>query len=204
LAHKRWIPTIVMLVMTVITIVTPSLLDIVPSQPEFRPMPIETKSVSTPTLPYGQYNFGNYIVVNSSTITSGSHVQGNVTFYWMVGGGWMQPLSHVGILKESDYIRQGPEDLAKLTKHLANFTDIGSCCADPTYGRGYGVGFNFISEETTRYYFLFDTGEVSKITVVIFPSERVTPLWKMSWVWGLLTAVVTVIGYFYPRKRRGV
>lgn len=105
----------------------------------------------------------------------------------------------VGILKESDYIRQHPEDIAKLTGHLANFTSIGACCTDPMYGRGYGVGFNFISEETTKYYFLFQTGGISKVTVVILPSERVTPPWKTPWFWGILTAVVTVVGYFYRK-----
>jgi len=199
LSRKRWLPSFVLLVMTVITIVAPSLLDFLPlPQYEFRPMDIERESVSAPTLPYGKYNFGNYIVVKSNTITSGSHVQGNVTFYWMGEYGWVQP-PHVRILKESDYIRGHPEDLAKLTAQLANFTEIGPCCADPTYGRGYSIGFDFTSEETTSYYFLFDTS-FYKITVVIFPSERVAPLWKEPLVWAVATAAVTVFAVLYREE----
>lgn len=184
---------VVLFIVGAIAQVAPYALDYIPFLPQydFRPMPIERLSTG-PLASYGQYNFGNYIVLNSSRIASGSRVQGNVTFY---GGYEWQQSSSVGILNEFDYIHAHPEDLAKLTAHLASFTHVGSCCPDPAYGNGYRVGFAFTSEETTKYYFLLVTG-FNKATVDILEEQRVTPVFRTPLPWVIVSLAVGAVSFY--------
>jgi len=197
LAHKALLTVgLLVIVISAVTGLFPDLLDYLPlPQPDYTPMPIQ--ELSTGVIPsYGRYNFGSYIVLNSSIIAAGSYVRGNVTLYG-VGQHWQQP-PRIGILNEDDYIHMHPEDIAKLTENLASFTDVGSCCVDPAYGIGYRIGFEFNSEQTTRYYFLFNTG-FTKITIDVLPSERVAPWWRNQLLWAIVGAAPMVIGYLYDR-----
>lgn len=185
----------VLFFVSALTGIAPDVLDYFPFVPpyEYKPMPIET----LPDLSPGHYNFGNYLVTQSRTIISGSRVSGNVTFYYS-GSSWML-IPHVRILNEDDYLHEHPEDLAKLTEHLANFTDVGTCPMYQTTYACYRIGFRFTSEETTSYYFLFDTS-FSKVTVELLEEQKVTPLVRMPLLWGILGVVVAVIAYIIGRE----
>lgn len=202
LRHKRWLASFVLLVATVIITIAPSALDLVPLQPcVLKQMPHMLNRTTGFLPPYGQYNFVGYYVLNSSTILSQSRVRGNVTLYGaMQYMQYTQQPPRIGILNEFDYIRESPEDLAKLTAKLANITDYGSCCTDPAYGNGYRIGFDFVSKDTTAYYFLFDP-HFTKITVDIVWWECGTPWWRMPLVWAAATVLVTVVAFAYGRGR---
>ena len=99
----------------------------------------------------------------------------------------------VRILTEADYKRAGPGDSVKL--NVATLSDLGSCCANSTYS-GYRIGFNFTSEETTNYYFLFYPG-ARQISVDILRTERGIPLWKTysPWIFTILGVLGVLISF---------
>jgi hypothetical protein len=151
---------------------------------------------------YGEYSYGSYLVVNSSRITSGSYVRGNVTFYPYPS----QITPRAWVLDDFDYLHSHPEDLDKLSSHLTRFTDMGPCCADPMYGMGYRLSFNFTSEETSNYYFLFYP-YYTRIDVDILPLECEKPLWSQPWVWaalGILGAISAGARLLLRREEKSI
>jgi len=185
----------VLFLVCALTGIAPDLLDYLPFVPryEYKPMSIERLPDPSP----GHYNFGNYLVTQSRAIVGGSRVSGNATFYYS-GSSWMQ-IPHVRILNEDDYLHEHPEDLTKLTEHLANFTDVGTCPMYQGIYSCYRIGFRFTSEATTSYYFLFDTS-FSKVTVELLEEQKVTPLVRMPVLWGGLGFAAAIIAYVIGRE----
>jgi hypothetical protein len=175
---------LVVLIIGIVTNVVPQILDSVPFLPQYELKAMPVERLSNPS--EGQYDFVNFVVLKSNKVTSGSDVRGNVTFYYSSYGWMFEPV--VRVLTEGDYIRAGPGDSTKLS--VATLSDLGPCCTNSTYS-GYRIGFNFTSEQTTSYYFLFYPG-ARQIIVEIFRTEKGAPAWKTYSPW--IFMVLGVIG----------
>lgn len=195
MSHKRWLPSLVFLVATVIVTVAPSSLDILqlPSCEFKAGAPERLVDISN-----GQYKFVNYKVIKSNTI-AGSRVWGNVAFWF----GASYQLPYVRLLTEADYRRTSPMDIENL--NVATFRDACTRCSWNQTHFAWKVAFNFTSHEATAtsYYFLFQIGlsGAKNVTVDILSEECVTPLWRMPLVWGIAWVAVTVIAFIYNPHR---